>query len=74
MRLRQLILICYSEFPHISKIEDPPISFADVERQQYQDVWNDSGYTEFSGLWKSNTFRRLKKRELPKNVTVVTRK
>ena len=24
-----------SEFPHVSKIEDPPISFADVERSQY---------------------------------------
>ena len=27
-----------SEFPHVSKIEDPPMSFADVEHSQYQDV------------------------------------
>ena len=39
-----------SEFPHINKIEDPPISFADVERSQSQDVWNDSDYAEFRGL------------------------
>ena len=49
-----------SEFPHISKIEDPPISFANAERSQYQDVWNDSDYAEFSGLWNSNAFKRLK--------------
>ena len=24
-----------SKFPHISKIEDPPMSFADVKRSQY---------------------------------------
>ena len=24
-----------SEFPHISKIKDPPIGFADIERSQY---------------------------------------
>ena len=36
-----------SKFPLVSKIEDPPISFADVERSQYQDVWNDSNYAEF---------------------------
>ena len=41
----------YSGFPHISKIEDPPTSFADVERSQDQDVWNDSDYAEFSGPW-----------------------
>ena len=63
-----------SEFPHISKIEDPSISFADVERSQYQDVWNVSDDAEFSGLWNSNAFRRLKKGELPKNANVVTRK
>ena len=39
-----------SKFPHVSKIEDPPISFAEVELSQYQDVWNDSDYAEFSGL------------------------
>ena len=39
-----------SEFPHINKIEDPPISFADVKRPQYQEVWNDSDYAEFSSL------------------------
>ena len=27
-----------SEFLRVSKKEDPPISFADVERSQYQDV------------------------------------
>ena len=40
-----------NEFPHTSKIDYPPISFfADIERSQYQDVWNDSDYAEFSGL------------------------
>ena len=63
-----------SKFAHVSKIEDPPMSFADVDRSQYQDVWNDSGYAEFSGLWNSNAFRRLKKGELPKNANVVTGK
>ena len=63
-----------SKLPHISKIEDPPMSFADVERSQYQDVWNDSYYAEFSGLWYSNAFRRLKQEELSKNVNVVTGK
>ena len=63
-----------SKFSHISKIEDPPKSFADVERSQYQDGWNDSDYAEFSGLWSSNAFRRLKKRELPKNANAVTGK
>ena len=33
-----------SKFPHVSKIEDPPMSFADVERSQHQDAWNDSDY------------------------------
>ena len=60
-----------SKFSHISKIEDLPMSFADVERSQYQDVWNDSDCAEFSGLWNSNAFRRLKKRELTKNANVV---
>ena len=63
-----------SEVRHISKIEDPPISFADVERSQYQDVWNDSDYAESSGLWNSNAFRRLKKAKLPKKANVVTGK
>ena len=63
-----------SELPHVSKIEDPPMSFADVERSQYQDVWSDSDYGEFSGLWNSNAFRRLKKGELPKNANVATGK
>ena len=63
-----------SKFPHVSKIEDPPTNSADVERSQYQDVWNDSDYAEFSGLWSSNAFRRLKKGELPKNANVFTRK
>ena len=47
------------EFPFFSTMEDPPISFADVERSQYQDVWNDSHFAEFSGLWSSNAFTRL---------------
>ena len=64
----------YSKLPHLSKIEDPPMSFADVERSQYQDVWNDSDYAEFSGLRNSNVFRRLNKGELPKNANVVTGK
>ena len=55
-----------SKFPHVSKIGDPPMSFADVERSQYQDVWNDSDYAGFSGLWNSNAFRRLKKRGVTK--------
>ena len=63
-----------STFPHVKKIEDPPMSFADVERSQYQGVWNDSDYAEFSGLWNSNAFRRLEKGELPKNANVVTGK
>ena len=63
-----------SKFPHVRKIEDPPMSFADVERSQYQDVWNDSDYAEFSGRWNSNAFRRLKKGELPNNANVVTGK
>ena len=64
-----------SKFPHISEIEDPPISFADVERSQGQDVWNDSDYAEFRGMWNSNAFRRLKKGEFKKNPNnVVTRK
>ena len=33
-----------SEFTHISTIEDASISFADVERSQYQHVWKDSDY------------------------------
>ena len=48
--------------------------FADVERSQYQDIWNDSEYAEFSGLGDSNTFRRPKKGELPKNTNAVTGK
>ena len=48
-----------SEFLHVSKIEDPQINFADVERSLYQDVWNDFNYSEFSGLWNLNAFRRL---------------
>ena len=64
----------WSKFSHFSKIEDPPMSFADVERSQYQDVWNHSDYAEFGGLWSSNVFRRLKKGELPKNANVVTEK
>ena len=63
-----------SEFPHISNIKDPPISFADVERLQYRDVWNDSDYAEFSGLWNSNAFERPKRGKLPKNANVVTGK
>ena len=55
------------EFLHICKIEDLPVSFADVERSQYQNVWNDSDYAAFNGLRNSNAFRRLKERELPKN-------
>ena len=63
-----------SEFPHVSNIEDPPISFADVERPQYQNIWNDADYAEFSGLGNWNIFRRLQKGQLPKNATVVTEK
>ena len=59
-----------SEFLNISKIEDPPISFADVERSQYQDVWNDSVYAEFSGLWNSNAIKHLKSGELQRNANV----
>ena len=61
-------------FPYVSKIGDPPISLADVERLQCQDVWNDSDSANFSGLWKSNAFRRLKKGQLPKYANVVTGK
>ena len=50
------------------------MSFAGAERSQYQDVWNDSDYAEFSGLSNLNAFRRLKKGELPKNANVVTGK
>ena len=60
-----------SKFPHVSKIEDSPMSFADVERSQFQDVCNNSDYAEFSGLWNSNALRRLIKGELPKNANVV---
>ena len=63
-----------SELPHISKIEYPPISVADVERSQYQDVWNDSENAEFSGLWNSNAFRRMEMGELSNNGNVVTGK
>ena len=63
-----------SEFPHVSKIVDPPMGFADIERSQYQDVWNDSDYAKFNGRWNSNAFRHLKKEELPKNANVVTGK
>ena len=48
-----------NKLSRVSKIEDPPMSFADAKRSQYQDVWNDSDYAEFSGLWNSNAFRRL---------------
>ena len=37
------------EFPHVSWIEDSLMRFADVERSQYQGVWSDSDYAEFSG-------------------------
>ena len=67
-------MLVVASFHNVSKIEDPQMSFADVERSQYQDVWNDSDYAEFSGLWNSNDFRRLKKGELPKNANVVTGK
>ena len=63
-----------SDFPHVSKIADPPMSSADVERSQNQDVWNDSDCAELRGLWNSNAFRRLKKGELSKNANVVTGK
>ena len=63
-----------SKFSHVSKIEDPPMSFADVKRSGYEDVWNDSDYAEFSGLWNSNAFRCLKRGELPKNGNIVTGK
>lgn len=49
-------------------IERPTIIFAYVEHSQYQEVWVDSYYAGCSGLWNSNSFRRLKKIELPKNV------
>ena len=48
-------------FPHTSNMEDSPISFEDVERSRYQDVWNESDYAGLSGLSNSNVFRRLKK-------------
>ena len=63
-----------SEFQHISKMDGRSSNFADVEHSQYQDVWNDSDYAEFSGLWSSNALRRLKKRELLKNANVGTGK
>ena len=44
-------------FPHISNIEDPPISLANVERLQFKNIWNASDYTEFSGLGDSNVLR-----------------
>ena len=50
-----------SEFQQIRKIDDPPTSFTDVDRSQYQGVCNDSDYAEFSGLWNSNALRRLKR-------------
>ena len=40
-----------SEFQRISNMDGKSFSFADVESSQYQDVWNDSDYAEFSGLW-----------------------
>ena len=53
----------------------PPISiFADVERSQCQNVWNDFDYAKLSDLWNLNAFRRLKKEEFPKNANVVTGK
>lgn len=60
-----------NEFPHIGTIEDPSVSFEDFERLQYHDVWNDSDYTQFSGLWNSNALRCLKKGKLPKNANFV---
>ena len=30
--------VACSKFPHVSKIEDPPMSLADIERFQYQNV------------------------------------
>ena len=62
------------EFLHISMIEDPALSVADVKRSQYQDVWNDSDYAEFSRLWNSNVFKGLKKGKSPKSANVVTGK
>ena len=61
-----------SGFSHIRETDDPPIWFADVERSQHQEVWNDSKYAEFSGLWNLNAFKRRKKGELPKHANVVT--
>ena len=67
MRLRLLILLVASFHVLVTKIEDPPMSFAEyVERSQYPDVWNDSDYAEFSYLWTSNAFGRLKMEELPR--------
>ena len=67
-------MLIRSEFPHISKIEDPSMSFADIERTQYTQIGNGSNYNKFSCLWNLNAFRRLKKREVSKNGNVVTRK
>ena len=50
------------------------MSFPDIVRLQYQDIWNDTDFAEFSGLWKSNALRRLKNGELPMNANVVTGK
>ena len=50
-----------SEVPHMSKIEDSPISVPDVESSQYHNVWDCSDYAEFNGLRNLNAFRRLEK-------------
>ena len=63
-----------SEFQHVSKRDGRSSSFADVERSQYRDVWNDCDYAEFSGLWSSNASRHLKKPELLKSANVGTGK
>lgn len=58
----------------LNMIERPTIIFAYVEHSQYQEVWVDSDYAGFSGLWNSNSFRRLKTMELPKNVIAMAGK
>lgn len=59
-------------FPHITKIEDLPISFADIDCSQYQDVLNDTDHAEFSGLRSSNAFRCHKRGHLPTNANIMT--
>ena len=58
------------KFPHYNKIENPPISFAYIERPQYQDVWNYSDYVKFSGPRSSDAFR-CAKNVMPKNANFV---